>query len=220
MNRKTFITSLGATCKNWTWSWSFVNEAERFIVFGEWDVYAQENESLIFSRKWQTSAKHRRNPGYTESLEHLDLIENQGYRLFTFPMELDRENRADNAPPVIKSIIPQLEGKQLVQRDNQWFAIALASEAGSKISAFISNITFIASSRTSANTMGGNFDLSKIPASHSSGRATKRPSTPSPKNASKLLLGGTTSLGPVRFSGASSKLLKSGPQQINPGTTS
>ncbi|MCW0312025.1 hypothetical protein NB694_001825 [Pantoea ananatis] len=25
MNRKQFIQSEGATCSNWTWSWSFVN---------------------------------------------------------------------------------------------------------------------------------------------------------------------------------------------------
>ncbi|MBZ6758337.1 HNH endonuclease, partial [Klebsiella grimontii] len=25
MNRKQFIQSRGATCRNWTWSWSFIN---------------------------------------------------------------------------------------------------------------------------------------------------------------------------------------------------
>ncbi len=37
MSRKEFIESVDATCKNWQWSWSFINETERFIVFGAWD---------------------------------------------------------------------------------------------------------------------------------------------------------------------------------------
>ncbi len=35
MNRKQFIESQGATCKNWTWSWSFVNEKEKTIGIPE-----------------------------------------------------------------------------------------------------------------------------------------------------------------------------------------
>lgn len=134
MNRKTFISSLGATCKNWNWSWSFVNESEQFIVFGEWDVFALTNESLIFARKWITSSKGRRNPGYPESLGHLDLVENQGYRLFTFPMEMDKERMAEDGPEVIKSIIPRLTEKKLHRRDNQWFAIPLDASTGMNVS--------------------------------------------------------------------------------------
>lgn len=37
--RKAFIKSEGATCKNWTWSWSFVNHQERKIIFGAWDIH-------------------------------------------------------------------------------------------------------------------------------------------------------------------------------------
>ncbi|MGJ8697765.1 MAG: DUF3883 domain-containing protein [Verrucomicrobiaceae bacterium] len=136
MNRKNFITSLGATCKNWTWSWSFINEAERFIVFGEWDVYAQENESLIFSKEWRLSAKGHRTSGYSQSLDHLNLIENHGYRLFTFPMELDQAGREEHDPASIKSIVPQLEEKKLLQRDNQWFAIPLDTQTQDRLSRF------------------------------------------------------------------------------------
>ena len=37
MKRKQFIESFGATCKNWTWSWSFVNHDEKLVIFGAWD---------------------------------------------------------------------------------------------------------------------------------------------------------------------------------------
>ena len=37
MNRKQFIQSKGATCVNWNWSWSFINEEDRVIIFGAWD---------------------------------------------------------------------------------------------------------------------------------------------------------------------------------------
>ncbi|ENZ7924401.1 TPA: hypothetical protein ACR599_005716 [Klebsiella variicola] len=38
MNRKQFILSCGATCRNWMWSWSFINHDEQMVVFGAWDV--------------------------------------------------------------------------------------------------------------------------------------------------------------------------------------
>ena len=53
MSRKKFIESQGATCKNWTWSWSFINEAKKFIIFGAWDVYDEGNMTLIFSEDWK-----------------------------------------------------------------------------------------------------------------------------------------------------------------------
>lgn len=37
MNRKQFIQSRGATCRNWMWSWSFINHDEQFVIFGAWD---------------------------------------------------------------------------------------------------------------------------------------------------------------------------------------
>ena len=47
MNRKQFIESNGATCSNWTWSWSFVNHEARVVIFGTWDYHAQPNSYLI-----------------------------------------------------------------------------------------------------------------------------------------------------------------------------
>ena len=48
MNRKQFIEQQGATCRNWNWSWSFVNHEERFVIFGAWDVHDEAGRGLIF----------------------------------------------------------------------------------------------------------------------------------------------------------------------------
>ncbi|CFR13236.1 Uncharacterised protein [Yersinia kristensenii] len=37
MSRTDFIKSLGATCKNWTWSWSFIDDVNKKIIFGAWE---------------------------------------------------------------------------------------------------------------------------------------------------------------------------------------
>lgn len=57
MSRKKFIESHGATCKNWNWSWSFINDAEKFIIFGAWDVYDDGNMSQILARIGKSVAK-------------------------------------------------------------------------------------------------------------------------------------------------------------------
>jgi len=88
MSRKTFIESVGATCKNWQWSWSFINSNEGFIVFGAWDRNTEGTKTLIFSEEWQSSAPDgRKPPGYSQSREHIRLIENENYKLMTFPMK-------------------------------------------------------------------------------------------------------------------------------------
>lgn len=49
MNRKQFIKSQGTTCRNWTWSWSFVKHEDRFVIFGIWNVHEEAGRGLIFS---------------------------------------------------------------------------------------------------------------------------------------------------------------------------
>ena len=84
MNRKQFIESQGATCKNWTWSWSFVNESKRLVIFGAWDKNTSGKTAKILSEDWETERGHKQ-PGYAQALEHIRLIEEDGYRLMTFP---------------------------------------------------------------------------------------------------------------------------------------
>ena len=54
MSRKQFIESVGATCKNWNWSWSFVNHQEKFVIFGLWDV---NEDGLIFDQNWNGNGR-------------------------------------------------------------------------------------------------------------------------------------------------------------------
>ena len=87
MSRKSFILSHGATCKNWCWSWSFINETERFIIFGAWDRQEQDSITRILSPDWEMTETGRKSSGYRQAREHIRLIEEEGYRLFTFPMK-------------------------------------------------------------------------------------------------------------------------------------
>lgn len=85
MNRKQFIQSRGATCRNWTWSWSFINHDEGFVIFGAWDAEQENERAVILREDWEYSASHKKLPGYTQALEHISYIQ-QGYELFTFNM--------------------------------------------------------------------------------------------------------------------------------------
>jgi 5-methylcytosine-specific restriction enzyme A len=122
MNRKQFIESHDATCKNWTWSWSFINEKEKFIIFGAWDVYVNGNMVLIFKEDWKLSAKGKNQPGYEQSREHLRFIEEEGYQLKIFPMEYMAANDEEGAPAKIKKIIPELFDKTLIRIGDSWYA--------------------------------------------------------------------------------------------------
>ncbi len=123
MSRKQFIESHGASCKNWNWSWSFVNEPDEFIIFGAWDVYDDGNLTLIFSEDWVTSRKGSKAPGYPQSREHIRLIEEEGFQLKTFPMEYMAADENDvGAPAKIKGFTPQLTDKELIHIGSSWYA--------------------------------------------------------------------------------------------------
>ena len=122
MNRKQFIESHGATCRNWTWSWSFINEAGKFIIFGAWDIHKDGNTTLIFSEKWATSRKGNKQPGYQQSREHIRLIEEEDYQLKTFPMEYMAADEEEGAPAKIKSFTPELTNKELIRNGGIWRA--------------------------------------------------------------------------------------------------
>jgi len=124
MSRKSFIESYGATCKNWTWSWSFVNADRKLIIFGAWDTNTKGNTSRIFDEKWERNDAGRKNKAYKESLEHLRLIEEDGYTLMTFPIIYSDEMKDENGlgPAKIKSFIPKLAKKTLKKIGTTWYA--------------------------------------------------------------------------------------------------
>lgn len=124
MTRKTFIQSLGATCKNWQWSWSFINETERFVIFGAWDVNTQGQKTLIFSEDWRLNANGNQNIGYAQSREHIRLIEDESFKLMTFPMKYsDAKKKQDGSGPAkIDGFTPTLSERFLKKIGKSWYA--------------------------------------------------------------------------------------------------
>ncbi len=120
MNRKQFVQSVGATCNNWTWSWSFINEEEKFVLFGAWKGLEKENGSLILTKEWEIGGSGRKAPGYKQALEHLALVENKGYQLKIFKMtgiNIGTENAK------ITAIDPHIEDRDLKRVGDCWYAI-------------------------------------------------------------------------------------------------
>ena len=124
MTRRQFIESHGATCKNWQWSWSFINESERFIIFGAWDRDTKGRTTRIFSEDW-AEPRGRKQAGYNQSREHIRLIEEKGYRLKTFPMKRsdigDADGRAKRAK--IGGFTPVLTDRTLTRIGTDWYAV-------------------------------------------------------------------------------------------------
>jgi 5-methylcytosine-specific restriction protein A len=123
-SRKAFVESYGATCRNWTWSWSFVNDARRLVIFGAWDMHTSGNRSLILDEAWAQSPAGKRNAGYSQSREHVRLIEEDGYTLYTFPMKHSSELRDANGvgPARIAGFTPELTRRTLVRVGTKWYA--------------------------------------------------------------------------------------------------
>lgn len=124
MNRKQFIESHGATCDNWTWSWSFVNHDQRFVIFGAWDRFTDGKKEMILTEDWRINRGGRRSPGYSQSREHIRLVEEEGYNLYTFPMEYSEELEGDDGtgPGKIGGFTPELHRKNLTRVAISWYA--------------------------------------------------------------------------------------------------
>lgn len=124
MSRKSFILSQGATCKNWTWSWSFINAEKRTIIFGAWDKNTEGSSSLILDEAWAKNQSGRKNPAYPEAREHIRLVEEEGYTLLTFPITFSDELQDENGvgPAKIKGFDPVLTKKSLIRVGSKWYA--------------------------------------------------------------------------------------------------
>ena len=85
MNRKLFIQHCGATCRYWTWSWSFINHDEQRIIFGAWDTEREKERAVILREEWAYNHRNKKQLGYTQAIEHIRYIL-EGYELFTFNM--------------------------------------------------------------------------------------------------------------------------------------
>lgn len=125
MTRGEFVRSHGATCKNWNWSWSFVNDDEKFVIFGAWDNLEDENGQVVLCETWERNVQGRKLPGYSQSINHIDLVENHGYKLKTFKMfgsNGGTENDSTEAAK-IESIQLVLFDKTIKRIGDRWYAV-------------------------------------------------------------------------------------------------
>ena len=122
--RKPFIESYGATCTNFRWSGSFVNDEEQFVIFGSWEHMVSDNQFVILKDDWGKNKHGRKKPAYKESLEHLNLIREKGYRLKIFLMQHsdERKDEKGDGPAKIKSFDPYLIDVSLERKENGWYA--------------------------------------------------------------------------------------------------
>ena len=133
MNRKQFIEAQGATCANWTWSWSFINKRQKFIMFGAWDTGLMKDGSTeIFSEEWETR-RGRKQQAFNQSREHIRLIEEKGYKLFTFPI-IRANPEAMDEPAIIERFDEELEESWLLRNGNSWYAVPKSQHKISKSS--------------------------------------------------------------------------------------
>ena len=115
MNKKQFLKQEGATCDNWTWSWSYVNHNKKFVIFGAWLDNKNNGDFLILSEKWQTKPNGKKSPGYKQSADHINLILEENYKLKIFIMEAVDINIH---PRKIKFFERELHDKYLLPKNN------------------------------------------------------------------------------------------------------
>lgn len=123
MSRTAFIKSQGATCNNFRNAWSFINKKKKTILFGAWDNRTEGNTTLILSEDWKVR-RGRKSSAYDESRENIRLIEEEGYKLKTFPMEHSdgAKDESGIGPAKIGKLIPILTDKKLIRIGNNWYA--------------------------------------------------------------------------------------------------
>lgn len=122
-SRKRFIESLGATCSNWNWSWSFVNHDEKKVIFGAWQDFIKGNRALIFSNEWKTRRDRNQSP-WPESRENLRLIEEESYSLHVFTMIMDPDFDPElEGRRKIGAILNDVASAELLKDGEEWYAL-------------------------------------------------------------------------------------------------
>lgn len=94
------------------------------MIFGAWDINTKGSTSRILSEESEISTKGRKQPGYSQALEHIRLIEEDGYQLKIFPMIFSDANRDERGigPATIEDFIPELSDKALKKIGDSWYA--------------------------------------------------------------------------------------------------
>ncbi len=125
MSRKQFIESHGATCDNWTWSWSFVNHDERFVIFGAWEHLTKGGLSVILDEDWLVRRDTgKKNAGYKQSREHVRLVVEEGYdlRIFFMRESHHQKGEANSGPAKIEDFDRTLHTRTIKHIGSRWYA--------------------------------------------------------------------------------------------------
>ena len=79
---------------------------------------------MILSETWMTNSRDRKNPGFKQSRDHIRLVEEEGYKLKTFPMEYSdaRKGEDGTGPATIGGFTPRLSDRRLTKIGNAWYA--------------------------------------------------------------------------------------------------
>ena len=121
-SRFEFVKSKGVAGGN-TRAWSFVNEIEKFVIFGAWEQHRVGSRCLILSDGWKIR-NGRKQGGFTHSKKHIDQILEDGFKLFTFS-QTAHERKNDEEPARIKSWEAVLLPKELIVENGEYFAVDL-----------------------------------------------------------------------------------------------
>ena len=124
MSRRKFIEAHGATCRNWAWSWAFVNHEHRTVIFGAWDRETTGSTVVILDEAWIRSSKGKKRPSYPEALDYLRLVEVDNYCLKTFPI-IYSDRLVDEhgvGPSSIKGFVPELSLRSINKIGPRWYA--------------------------------------------------------------------------------------------------
>lgn len=123
MSRTEFMRSLGATCKNDNWSWSFIDDINKKIIFGAWEDLRSDDgkKVLILASSWRENVNGHKKAGYTQSIDHIDKILYEGYSLFTFS-QTRHEKTTDNGAARIKYFEKKIVRKYLTKISGDWYA--------------------------------------------------------------------------------------------------
>ena len=121
-SRFKYVKSLGVSGNN-TYAWSFVNEKEKFVLFGAWTDKIQDGKQLIFSdsNEWRF-LNGRGQGGHTHSTKHVELIQEEGYKLFTF-RQVPNPRNDPNKPASWQTWFEEFCPKELLVEGVNYYAV-------------------------------------------------------------------------------------------------
>lgn len=123
-SRTKFRESLGASCKNAQWSWSWVNHNKKTVYFGASTIHEKDESQLILGFSWSHNLKGRANLGYPEAIENIELVQEHGYNLYTF-RQFEKVVSEETGRVRIIEFEQDLESRSLVRKDDGWHAVAI-----------------------------------------------------------------------------------------------